>query len=57
MTANALTFAEFRSFIDVSFWSALSERKLHEWKLDETPRQLCGTFDNSEVLEDIDSST
>uniref|UniRef100_A0A0K0D0P3 Ubiquitin-like modifier-activating enzyme ATG7 n=1 Tax=Angiostrongylus cantonensis TaxID=6313 RepID=A0A0K0D0P3_ANGCA len=36
------TFVPFCTFVDTVFWAELNRRKLNEWRLDETPRELGG---------------
>ncbi|VDO20296.1 unnamed protein product [Haemonchus placei] len=38
------SFVPFCTFIDTTFWAELNRRKLHEWRLDETPREISGQF-------------
>ncbi|PIO76600.1 putative E1-like protein-activating enzyme Gsa7p/Apg7p [Teladorsagia circumcincta] len=38
------SFVPFCTFIDTTFWAELNRRKLHEWRLDETPRDVSGQF-------------
>ncbi|CAJ0601763.1 unnamed protein product [Cylicocyclus nassatus] len=37
-------FVPFSTFIDTTFWAELNRRKLHEWRLDETPKEIFGSF-------------
>ncbi|RCN48058.1 ubiquitin--protein ligase, partial [Ancylostoma caninum] len=43
-------FVPFSTFIDTTFWAELNRRKLHEWRLDETPRYISGSFSLFETV-------
>ncbi|EYC42891.1 hypothetical protein Y032_0513g2756 [Ancylostoma ceylanicum] len=43
-------FVPFSTFIDTTFWAELNRRKLHEWRLDETPRYMSGSFSLVETV-------
>ncbi|ULT95302.1 hypothetical protein L3Y34_004194 [Caenorhabditis briggsae] len=34
------TFVSFKTYLDTPFWREVNKRKLHEWKLDETPKPI-----------------
>lgn len=36
------TFVPFVTRLDTAFWSTVNKRKLHDWKLDESPRPISG---------------
>ncbi|VDM79220.1 unnamed protein product [Strongylus vulgaris] len=46
-------FVPFSTFIDTTFWAELNRRKLHEWRLDETPRNIAGFFSLCECQSEI----
>lgn len=46
---NTLQFIPFNSLPDPVFWSKLTELKLHQWKLDEAPKEIFGFFTNSDA--------
>lgn len=47
---NRLQFIPFSSYIDTLFFNELSRKKLSEWKLDETPKKIYGTFSNCKFI-------
>ncbi|KAK6751196.1 hypothetical protein RB195_002895 [Necator americanus] len=45
-------FVSFCTFIDTTFWAELNRRKLQEWRLDETAREITGSFSLFETVGD-----
>ncbi|EGT50229.1 hypothetical protein CAEBREN_05797 [Caenorhabditis brenneri] len=43
------TFLPFTTRIELPFWKAVNEKKLHEWKLDESPKPILGQLSYSEI--------
>eukprot|EP01137_Pigoraptor_chileana_P005276 Opistho-2@48148 len=43
-TEAGMQFAPFASAVDIAFWHALSKQKLENFKLDETPRPIWGSY-------------
>ncbi|KAJ1361436.1 hypothetical protein KIN20_020682 [Parelaphostrongylus tenuis] len=48
-----LTFVPFCTFVDTVFWAGLNRRKLDEWRLDETPRDLSGMISLYDSMGDM----
>ncbi|KAK6026778.1 hypothetical protein OSTOST_07239 [Ostertagia ostertagi] len=44
------SFVPFCTFIDTTFWAELNRRKLHEWRLDETPREVFPFADDGKLI-------
>ncbi|KAF1757592.1 hypothetical protein GCK72_014048 [Caenorhabditis remanei] len=34
------TFVPFKTFLDTAFWREVNKKKLHDWKLDESPKEI-----------------
>lgn len=45
-TLSRLQFAPFSSALDAGFWHELTQRKLNEYRLDETPKGIKGYYYN-----------
>lgn len=43
---SKLQFAPFNSALDVGFWHELTQKKLNEYRLDETPKDIKGYYYN-----------
>ncbi|KAI1701362.1 thiF family domain-containing protein [Ditylenchus destructor] len=41
---NRVLFIPFTTFIDPTFWSEVNKRKVNEWQLDESPKDIVGSF-------------
>ena len=46
---SLLQFVPFSSAIDVGFWHKLTQKKLEEFKLDESARTIRGSYCNSRL--------
>lgn len=47
---SKLQFAPFNSALDVGFWHELTQKKLNEYRLDETPKDIKGYYYNGRCL-------
>lgn len=46
---SKLQFAPFNSALDVGFWHELTQKKLNEYRLDETPKDIKGYYYNGRL--------
>lgn len=51
-----LQFVPFSSALDAGFWHELTQKKLNEYKLDETPKTIKGYYYNGEWTANLSPS-